>query len=295
MDWITEPSEPPDADSVSPDLQAAPRPDAFENESEEGTGAPLLDLDGFHGPLDQLLTLARAAKVDLAALSLTALVEQLAAALRQATVPLGQKGDWVVMAAWLLQLRTRLLLPAAEAQQAAEAETEQLRQNLLALQAAQALAAWLEQQPQLGRDSFVRGRPEVFGVSLDAVPALDVVEFLWASLGLFDDGTGDPDTVGVYRSARADLHTVAEAQDRILQRLAEAPHGTTLDQLLPAPPDRSEDEERQALRWRSAWASTFSASLELAKQGAVRLGQEKEFQIIHVTCAYTSGKPNVVA
>ena len=93
---------------------------------------PLLDLDGFQGQLDQLLTLARAARIDLAALSLTALVEQLAAALRHATVPLGQKGDWVVMAAWLLQLRTRLLLPVAEAQQPADVEAEGLRERLVA-------------------------------------------------------------------------------------------------------------------------------------------------------------------
>jgi segregation and condensation protein A len=282
MDWITEPSEPPDADSVSPDPQAAPRPDAFENESEEGTGAPLLNLDGFHGPLDQLLTLARAAKIDLAALSLTALVEQLAAALRQATVPLGQKGDWVVMAAWLLQLRTRLLLPTEAAQQAAEVEAEDLRGRLVALQAAQALAAWLEQRPQLGRDSFIRGRPEIFGVSLEATPVLDAVEFLWASLTLFDDGVADPDTVGVYRAVRADLHTVAEARDRILQRLATASDGAMIDQLLPAPPDKSEDEERQALRWRSAWASTFGASLELAKQGVVVVEQGRAFTPIHI-------------
>ena len=69
------------------------------------------------------------------------MAEQLAAALRQATVPLGQKGDWVVMAAWLLQLRTRLLLPMAEAQQEADVEAEQLRGRLVALEAAQALAA----------------------------------------------------------------------------------------------------------------------------------------------------------
>ena len=80
------------------------------------------------------------------------------------------------------------------------------------LQAAQALAAWLERRPQFGWDSFVRGRPEIFGVSLEATPVLDAVEFLWASLALFDDGTADPDTVGVYRSVRADLHTVAEAR-----------------------------------------------------------------------------------
>src|SRR4051794_21581549 len=272
MDWVAEPTEPLIADSASPDPQAVSTAD--DGAAGEGTGAPLLDLAGFHRPLDQLLTLARAAKINLADLSLTALAEQLAAALRQATVPLGQKGDWVVMAAWLLQLRTRLLLPMAEAQQEADVEAEDLRGRLVALQAAQALAAWLEQRPQLGRDSFIRGWPEVFGVSLDAVPVLDGVEFLWASLALFDDGTADPDTVGVYRSVRADLHTIAEARDRILQLLAEMPDDATLDQLLP-PPDRSEDEERRVLRWRSAWASTFSASLELAKQGEVALAQER--------------------
>jgi len=92
MDRNAEPLE-PDVDRVSADPQAA----LPEDDAAAGDGAittPLLDLDGFQGPLDQLLTLARAAKIDLAALSLTALVEQLAAALRQAMVPLGQKGDW---------------------------------------------------------------------------------------------------------------------------------------------------------------------------------------------------------
>lgn len=69
------------------------------------------------------------------------------------------------------------------------------------------------------------------------------------------------------RPLHVDLHDVAEAQDRILQRLAVTPEGTTLAQLLPDPPDRAEHEERRALRWRSAWASTFSASPTLARQG----------------------------
>src|ERR1700722_10249049 len=93
---------------------------------DEGEGAsPFLTLAGFTGPLDHLLTLARAQKIDLADISLAALVDQLTAALRQApaTTPLGQKGDWVVMAAWLVQLRSRLLLPAdSPAQQDAVAE-----------------------------------------------------------------------------------------------------------------------------------------------------------------------------
>ena len=89
-----------------------------------------------------------------------------------------------------MQLRARLLLPAgAPVQQEAAAEVEQLRTRLGALQTMRALAGWLEQLPQLGHDVFARGRPpsraqspEIFGVSVEASQALDVVEFLWASL-----------------------------------------------------------------------------------------------------------------
>lgn len=75
---------------------------------EGGPGpTPLLDLDGFTGPLERLLTLARAHEIDLARLSLVALVDQLAAALRAApAAPLGHKGNWVVMTAWLVELRS---------------------------------------------------------------------------------------------------------------------------------------------------------------------------------------------
>jgi segregation and condensation protein A len=125
-------------------------------------GSPSLTLDGFAGPLDHLLALARAQKIDLAGLSLTTLLDQLTAALRQApaSVPLGQKGDWVVMAAWLVQLRARLLLPAdPAAQQDAATEVGQLRDRLVALRETQALAGWLERRPQLGRDVFARSHP----------------------------------------------------------------------------------------------------------------------------------------
>jgi segregation and condensation protein A len=93
----------------------------------------------------------------------------LTTALRQApaTFPLGQKADWVVMAAWLVQLRTRLLLPAdAPGQHEAAAEADQLRGRLVALEAMQALAGWLERRPQPGHDVFARGRPELFGISV---------------------------------------------------------------------------------------------------------------------------------
>jgi segregation and condensation protein A len=79
-----------------------------------GEGTPAIDLDGYNGPLDQLLVLARAHEIDLTRLPLVALVDQLAVALQRAppAMPLSQKGDWVVMTAWLVQLRSRLLLPA---------------------------------------------------------------------------------------------------------------------------------------------------------------------------------------
>jgi segregation and condensation protein A len=248
---------------------------------------PRLALAGFSGPLEQLLTLARAAKIDLSTLSLAALLDQLAAALRQApaAVSLGQKGDWVVMAAWLLQLRSRLLLAAdAPARQDAAAAADQLRGRLVALAEIQALACWLERRPQLGRDVFARGAPEIFGIAVEAGPAIDVVEFLWASLALFDDEPG-PDTANAGRPVRLDLFAVAEARDRILRRLAETPEGGSLDRFLPDMPDVTESGTRSALRRRSAWASTFAASLELARQGAVVLEQEADFLAIQVTRA----------
>ena len=84
-------------------------PDGGADAAGEG-GTPLLALDGFSGPLDHLLTLARAQKIDLGKISLAALVEQLAAALQQApaATPLGWKGNWVVMAAWLVCERQSL-------------------------------------------------------------------------------------------------------------------------------------------------------------------------------------------
>jgi segregation and condensation protein A len=110
----------------------------------EGEGAtPRLELDGFSGLLALLLTLARTHEVDLMRLSLLDLVDQLARALEEAdpAIPLSQKGDWVVMASWLLLLRSRLALPAdAPARQEVGDDAEVLRARLIELRAAQALA-----------------------------------------------------------------------------------------------------------------------------------------------------------
>jgi segregation and condensation protein A len=198
----------------------------------------------------------------------------------------GVISDWVVMAAWLVQLRARLLLPAdAPPQQEAVAEADVFRGRLVALEDMQALVGWLERRPQLGHDVFARGQPEIFGNSIEAGSAIDVVEFLWASLALFDDDTAATDTATVYQARPFELYAVAEARDRILQLLAEAPEGAPLERLLPEFGEISEREAWAKLRLRSAWSSTFIAGLELAKQGAVVLGQGRDFDAIHVAPA----------
>ena len=171
------------------------------------------------------------------------------------------------------------------AQQQATAEADQLRGQLVALADSRALADWLQRRPQLGHDTFARGRPEVVGVSVEAGPAIDVIEFLWASLARFDDEPATPDTETVYRPARLALCTVAEARDRILRRLAASPAGATLGQCLPELRPAADAETRPGLRRRSAWASTLVASLELARQGDVALGQERAYDPIHLSLA----------
>ena len=245
--------------------------------------SPLLDLGGFTGRLEQLLALARAQQIDLAALSLPDLVAQLTGALQDASgrTPLGLQGDWVVMAAWLVLLRSRLLLPAdAATQDAAGAEAAQLRHGLLRLGEVQAAARWLEARQQLGRDVLPRGQPELVGIGATTVHQVDVIEFLWASLALFDDDLPGPDTAASYRPVWLDLHAIADARDRILRRLED--HACPLSQLLPDQPVLAGAPE-SALRGRSRWTSTFVASLELAKQGDVVLEQEALFSPIHVS------------
>jgi segregation and condensation protein A len=256
----------------------------------EGEGTPLLDLDGFSGPLERLLALARAHEIDLTRLSVTALVDQLAAALRcaPAATPLGQKGDWVVMAAWLVQLRSRLLLPAdLPEQQKAAAEADQLRHRLVDLRAMQALAQWLDDRPQLGRDVFTRGCPDGSVAAIGGAPAVDVVAFLWASLALFDDASDAVDTTAVYQPRRWDWYSIPEARARILRLLATAPAGERFERFLPDMPKEDADggqASSPSLR-RQAWGSTFIASLELAKQGDLLLAQEDLFTPIRVSPA----------
>lgn len=192
-------------------------------------------------------------------------------------MPLGQKADWVVMASWIVLLRSNLMLPAAAPeQQEAVSEAGELRHRLVALQEAQTLAAWLDRRQMLGRDVFARGQEEFPGGFGEIRRAkVDVISFLWAAMELFEDPTDKPDLVKINRPL-APVYSVPEARLRILRLVAEATGSKRLDQLLPEDV-RSALVNNQTLherRRRAAVSTTFVASLELAKQGDVAMEQD---------------------
>ena len=252
----------------------------------DGAGALLLRLDGFAGSLDLLLELARSQRIDLKALDLLAVVEQLIQATHSDSAPsLSQKAAWTVTASWLLLLRSHLMLPAADPRHPVAAnQARQLQAQLLSLQEAQSLAQWLDQRPQLGRDVFGRGAPEP-GTATQPEPGhLDRVEFLWACIALFDGdwSTAALDLPAIYAPRPPDLYRVEDARDRVRSLMQEVPPTTqvSLADLLPPderahrlvaqvkPPDRT--------RHRSAWTSTLMACLEMAKQGELVIEQPED-------------------
>ena len=239
------------------------------------SGAPVLRFDVWEGPLDLLLELARAQRVDLTRISVAELAAQfvtvLEAAIARRAVPLSRLAEWTIMAAWLLVLRSRLLLPAGTAESAeAEREAADLRRHLADREAARRLANWLEQRVQLGREIFARGTAEPAAA---AEPAADVTELLRACLKLLQV----PLRERVYRPRLPLLWRAPDALARIRALLPGLPEGAVLERFLPPPAG-----EGAALWHRSALASTLLAGLELCRDGAVALEQDRAFETIRV-------------
>jgi len=265
--------------------------DGKEGQGERVNGSagksPHLELEGFSGPLEQMLFLARAQKLDLAKLSLRDFLEQLTGALRR-EAPINEKAEWVGIATWVVLLRSRLLIPVGpSAQLNAEAEAETLQARLLALQEMQSLAAWLSARPQLGQEVFARGAPEMLGALAETDHQLDVIEFLWATIELLDDGD-DPCTEALYRPFYLDIHKVSDARGRILQRVVQAAERQLLQDLVPAALGLDPANPKAVQKYKSGWTTTFTAALEMAKQGEVALAQESLFEPIEVTKAELS-------
>jgi segregation and condensation protein A len=233
-----------------------------------------LALDGWEGPLDLLLNLARAQKVDLAQISILQLVEQYLAYLAQArALKLEIAADYLVMAAWLAYLKSCLLLPKDPEQDPSPEEIAlRLQMRLQRLDAMREVGARLLGRDRIGRDVFIRGAPE--GLRLIRKAAWQVRDFdLFAAYGVVRART-QPAMHVIH--ARA-VMTLEEALDRLGQMIGTAVDWTVLESFLPA----TQDPQFR----KSALASSFLAILELAKRGRLEFVQDEAFAPIKLRAA----------
>jgi segregation and condensation protein A len=289
-DTETEPTPAPESE---PDSAAEPATDAetpaAESPAPEGQGsgdgfddAPqksanddelVLDLDGFEGPIDALLSLARDQKVDLRKISILELADQyLAFIARARRLRLELAADYLVMAAWLAYLKSRLLLPEppADGEPSGAELAAALAFQLQRLEAMQEAGKKLMALPQFGIDFFARGEPEPAKV-ID-VPVWDVTLFdLLKAYGTHPGRRKE----GLLRIAPLNLFSMDDALRRIGEMLGQVLDWTVLRNFLP-------DGLDTPLQRRAALAATFAASLELARNGRVELRQEGNFAPIYL-------------
>jgi segregation and condensation protein A len=233
-----------------------------------------LSLDGWEGPLDLLLSLARVQKVDLTQISILQLVEQYLAYLSEArALKLEIAADYLVMAAWLAYLKSCLLLPKDPEQDPSPDEIAlRLQLRLQRLDAMREAGARLLGRDRTGRDVFVRGAPE--GLRLVRKAAWQVRDFdLFAAYGVVRART-QPAMHVVH--ARA-VMTLEEAIERVSRMIGMAIEWTFLESFLPA----SQDPQFR----RSALASSFLAALELARRGRLSIAQDEPFAPIKLKVA----------
>jgi segregation and condensation protein A len=234
--------------------------------------ALILHLDGFEGPMDLLLELARGQKVDLARISILSLVEQYLAIIEGARrIRLELAADWLVMAAWLTWLKSRLLLPPdADTAEEGEEAAGLLAARLDALEHVQRAAKWLASRPQLGLEVFPRGAPEVLQQFDRSGLGADVAGLMRAYLA----AVRRAGTQHGYSPRRAPMWTMADALARLARMLGQTAAWTQLDLFLP---DDGPDVADDPVQWRAAIASTLLAGLELARGGAADLRQDAPF------------------
>ena len=260
-------------------MSEPPRHDSWENgEDWKPPAQPVqlvLDLDGYEGPLDLLLGLAREQKVDLRQISILQLAEQYLAYIADARRRrLELAADYLVMAAWLAYLKSRLLLPEQE-EETDEPSAEELARllaiRLRRLEAMREAGRRLMGRPRLGLDIFARPDPEGIKGDASAIYELSLYELL-AAYGRQRARAETP----VLTISATRLMSVEAARTR-LQRLlgVSLPGWQTLSAYLPA-------EMGEGLVGRSQLASTFVASLELAKEGLLEIRQNDLFGAIYL-------------
>jgi len=233
----------------------------------------VLDIEGFEGPIDLLLTLAREQKVDLAKISILALAEQYLAYIEQAReLHLELAADYLVTAAWLAYLKSRLLLPKVEddsGEPSADELADNLARRLRHLDAVRRAGDQLLARPRLGRERLARGRPEGLAVQRTSRFRLGLHELLQAY---------------VEQRLRTRQHRLVLTPppvvrvEEALRRICELLGGPEWHNLLAFLPPGPDDERLR----RSAIAASFTACLELARDGVIELRQTGPFGPIFV-------------
>lgn len=255
-------------------LQANLDFDAAANAAEDGQ-ALIVDIDGYEGPLHVLLALARSQKVDLLKLSVLKLAEQYLAFVREARrLKFSLAADYLVMAAWLAYLKSRLLLPKpqsnADGEPAAEEVAAALAFRLARLDAVRKAADALRDGPQLKRDVFTRGDPQ-------AVQVVSTTRFEGDLYGLVQAYAGQikRDVGRHYRPRTPPVYALDDARARLRGQLPRLKAWTGLHAIAP---DAAGEGPTRA----SYLASTLSAGLELVKEGALEARQLEHFAEVYL-------------
>ena len=237
------------------------------------TEALIVDVDGFEGPLDLLLTLARRQKVDLRTISVLHLVRQYLAFVETArSLRIELAADYLVMAAWLAFLKSRLLLPPDPADEVSAADlAAHLAFQLERLEAMRTAAARLMARARLGRDVFARGEPRPLTRARRITYTATLLDLMQGYARLRTRDEFRP-----FAMDRNDVWTMEQALARMRPLVDGALDWTDILAFLP------EGWGGEAERRRSATASTFAATLELVRGGALDLRQDAAFGPITV-------------
>ena len=233
----------------------------------------VVDVDGFEGPLDLLLTLARNQKVDLAKISILALAEQYLEFVDEARrLRLEIAADYLVMAAWLAYLKSRLLLPVPEESEEPTAEelAAALAFRLRRLEAMREVARKLVNRDRLGRDIFARGMPEPIKLIKRAVYDADLYELLSAYAT-----QRQRTAVSRVRVRQRNVWSLQDARDVLSRMVGSTGDWTSIDafliEYLATPEEKT-----------TAMASTFTASLELVREGYIEMRQSEAFAPLYL-------------
>lgn len=254
------------AEANTDDWGAVERVPAAERLASE---ALIIDVDGFEGPLDLLLMLSRTQKVDLRKISVLQLAEQyLVFVARAQALRIELAADYLVMAAWLAFLKSRLLLPPepGEAGPSAEDLAAHLAFQLERLSAMREAAARLMGRDQLGRDFFARGVPEDVTRKVTVSYSATLLDLMRAYARIRTRDEFRP-----YAFDRKDVYTMEDALERMRGLLGYAGEWSDLTSFMP------EGWEVSPARRRSATAAHFAAILEMAKRGQVQIKQGEVF------------------